>query len=89
MNSQQDTELSARIRAMILEYAPDKPSDPGPATELVNDLAYDSLTLLELLAALADEFGFEVPNTVKPGDVRDLGSMEALVVSLTGRGPTT
>jgi acyl carrier protein len=54
-----EKELRELVRAIIIELAPAAPEDPGPDADLVDDLGYHSLALLELAFSLEDEFNLQ------------------------------
>lgn len=49
-------EVRARVRAIVLELAPNPESVTGETARLVEDLGYHSLALLELAFTLEDDF---------------------------------
>jgi acyl carrier protein len=55
---------STEIEAAVVEVLKDvsrRPIEPTPASDLVVDLGFDSLQILEVVAALEDRFGIAVP----------------------------
>ncbi|HEX8743232.1 MAG TPA: phosphopantetheine-binding protein [Thermoleophilaceae bacterium] len=49
--------LSSRVAALVLELSPRRATAAPDGALLVTDLGYESLALIELAAALEDEFG--------------------------------
>ncbi|HEX8742799.1 MAG TPA: phosphopantetheine-binding protein [Thermoleophilaceae bacterium] len=49
--------VSERVITVVSDMAPMRGAQVTPTSVLREDLGYDSLTLLELAAALEDEFG--------------------------------
>jgi acyl carrier protein len=49
--------LAARVAALVLELSPRRAAAAPEGALLVTDLGYESLALIELAAALEDEFG--------------------------------
>jgi acyl carrier protein len=52
-----DATLAARVAALVLELSPRRAAAAPDSALLVTDLGYESLALIELAAALEDEFG--------------------------------
>lgn len=52
-----DSTLAARVAALVLELSPRKATAAPEDALLVTDLGYESLALIELAAAIEDEFG--------------------------------
>ena len=50
-------EVGKRVLVVIADMAPFRDVEVTPETRLREDLGFDSLSLLELAAALEDEFG--------------------------------
>ncbi|HEX8052711.1 MAG TPA: phosphopantetheine-binding protein [Thermoleophilaceae bacterium] len=51
-----DATLAARVAALVLELSPRRATAAPEDALLVTDLGYESLALIELAAALEDEF---------------------------------
>ena len=51
-----------RIRAIIAEQLGVKPEEVTPEASFVEDLGADSLDTVELVMALEEEFGIEIPD---------------------------
>jgi acyl carrier protein len=57
MSSPDSPEVGKRVLVVIRDMAPFRDVEVTPETRLREDLGFDSLSLLELAAALEDEFG--------------------------------
>lgn len=75
-----------RARALIVELAPMPPAEVTAESELVDDLGYDSLGLIELVVALEQEFGMQIGEEQAAG-VATVGDAEELLASLLAREP--
>jgi acyl carrier protein len=62
-----DTDLALRVRSALAEYLKRDVATIKPADALRNDLGLDSLTTIELLYRIEEEFDVEVPDTDLPG----------------------
>jgi acyl carrier protein len=62
-----DTDLALRVRSALAEYLKRDVTTIKPADALRNDLGLDSLTTIELLYRIEEEFDVEVPDTDLPG----------------------
>lgn len=73
-----DTQLFERIRDMLAEQL-DLPADTiTPESDIIDDLEADSLSVLDMVMALEDEFGIEIPDE----DVEGLRTVGAVVAYL-------
>jgi acyl carrier protein len=74
MNEQ---EVRSKVREVVGEMAPLHPLDPSPSAQLVADLGFDSLGILECITALEQEFG--LPETAESDfaveTIEDLGKL--------------
>lgn len=75
----------ARLRAIVNEIAPCPSSTLSSNTHLVNDLAYDSVSLLELIVAIESEFESQPIAEEDTHRIRTLGQLESLVVGMIER----
>jgi len=62
-----DTDLALRVRTALAEYLKRDVTMIKPGDALREDLGLDSLTTLELLYRIEEEFDVEVPDTDLPG----------------------
>jgi acyl carrier protein len=83
--------IRAQVREVLLELAPLQgqpvPDDPQqPAPELVNDLGYNSLALLEAVVVLEEELGFMLTGDDEAiADIRTVSDVQDYVVRLAAR----
>ena len=54
--------VSEKVKAIIVEQLGAKPEEVTPTASFVNDLGADSLDTVELVMALEEEFGVEIPD---------------------------
>jgi acyl carrier protein len=73
-------EARAKVRAIVLELAPDPDEDPGLGADLVDDLGYNSLALLELAFTLEDEFDLQPIDEDTARQIRTVADVENHVV---------
>jgi acyl carrier protein len=57
-----DKPLEQRVKDIIVEQLGVKPDQVTPAAKFIEDLGADSLDTVELVMALEEEFGIEVPD---------------------------
>ena len=57
-----DQPIDQRVKAIIVEQLGVKPDQVTPAAKFIEDLGADSLDTVELVMALEEEFGIEVPD---------------------------
>lgn len=76
--------FSDRVRSLVVEAAPVAVGQVTGGTALVDDLGYDSLSLLELMGLLEAEFGLP-PVDGDFSRVRTLRDVEDLVRRVLGR----
>jgi acyl carrier protein len=75
---QRDAETVERDTLAILKRLSRRPIDPAPAHELMADLGFDSLQILEFVGELEDHFDVAVPlNTL--AHIRTVGEIIAEV----------
>jgi acyl carrier protein len=56
------TDAVSRVKAIIAEQLGVKPEEVTPEASFVEDLGADSLDTVELVMALEEEFGIEIPD---------------------------
>lgn len=66
--------VAQRVRALIAEHLGVRPDDLGAHVSLRDDLAADSLDLLEVSVALEDDLGIDLPEKIL-ADVRTVGEL--------------
>jgi acyl carrier protein len=54
--------IEAKVRGIIIKQLGVQESDVSPEKSFVDDLGADSLDIVELVMAMEDEFGFEIPD---------------------------
>jgi len=80
-----EEELRAQVRAVVAGLCPRGRAEVGPADRLVEDLGYDSLTVVELSAELEARFALTGVEPGRAAAVTTVGDVEDLV--LGGAGP--
>ena len=54
--------LAEKVRSIIAEQLGVKPEEVTPEAKFIDDLGADSLDTVELVMALEEEFGIEIPD---------------------------
>lgn len=62
MNKEERMGVQERITEIIVEQLGVKPEEVTPEASFVDDLGADSLDTVELVMALEEEFGVEIPD---------------------------
>ena len=57
-----DKTIEQRVKAIIVEQLTVKPEQVTPEAKFIEDLGADSLDTVELVMALEEEFGQEIPD---------------------------
>ena len=57
-----DKPIDQRVKEIIVEQLGVKPDQVTPEAKFIEDLGADSLDTVELVMALEDEFGIEIPD---------------------------
>jgi acyl carrier protein len=70
----------------VLKNVSRRPIDPTLASDLVADLGFDSLQVLEVIAELEDRFDISIPLNDVPA-TRTVGQVVAQVASLVAARP--
>jgi acyl carrier protein len=76
--------VAARIEAGVIEVLKNvsrRPIEPALASDLVADLGFDSLQVLEVIAELEDHFDISIPVNDVPA-ARTVGDIVARVAAL-------
>ena len=76
-------EAFERFQGVIAEVLDVEPSTVVPEAKWEQDLDADSLAVVEITLALADEFSIKIPD-VEPEDLQTVGQAFDLVASLVG-----
>jgi acyl carrier protein len=78
-----DHHVEPRVRRLVAEYLGVELEQLSPEISLIEDLAADSLDLVELSLALESEFGVAMPETILD-DVRTYADLVDATVRVTG-----
>ena len=70
----------------VLKSVSRRPIDPTLSSELVTDLGFDSLQVLEVIAELEDRFDISIPLNDVPA-TRTVAQVVAQVAALVGAQP--
>ena len=54
--------VAEKVKEMIIKQLDSKESEVVPEARFIDDLGADSLDIVELLMALEDEYGLEIPD---------------------------
>ena len=57
-----DKPIDQRVKDIVVEQLGVKPEQVSPSAKFIEDLGADSLDTVELVMALEEEFGIEVPD---------------------------
>lgn len=68
-------QIAAQVAAAVAEEADKKPDEIRPEDRFVEDLAFDSLSLVELVMELEDNFKLSIPDD----DVQNLKSVGQVI----------
>ncbi len=60
--AEQKNEIETKVRGIIIKQLGVKDEDVALEKAFVDDLGADSLDIVELVMAMEDEFGFEIPD---------------------------
>lgn len=75
-------QIKQRVRALVAELAPSAHGQLQPNSRLVEDLSLDSVTILELVVTLEDEFDLPPLNPTDSFSITTLEHLEELVADL-------
>jgi acyl carrier protein len=75
-------DLSARVRALIGTMSPLGERTAESHQDVMNDLGYDSVAIVELALVLESEFGLQPIDDEEAFDVVTVGDVEQLVCRL-------
>ena len=79
-----DSNISDKVRDIIVEQLGVNPEQVTPEAKFIEDLGADSLDTVELVMALEDEFGIEIPDE----DAEKLTNVGAVIKYLKDKGFT-
>ena len=71
----------------VLKNVSRRPIEPTPASDLIADLGFDSLQVLEVVAELEDRFDISIPLNDVPA-TRTVGQVVAQVAALVAQRAT-
>ncbi|AHH20696.1 putative acyl carrier protein (ACP) [Nocardia nova SH22a] len=74
-----DSTVAERVRQLVVAMAPEPPADLTDDLRLVEDLAFDSLRLMELTLVLERAFGLPRYRPEQLAGVRRIGDVVALI----------
>jgi acyl carrier protein len=72
----------------VLKNVSRRPIEPSPGNELVADLGFDSLQVLEVVSELEDRFGITIPTDEVPA-TRTVKDVVDRVARLVGEQPVS
>src|SRR5262252_42483 len=78
-----DQHVESRVRRLVAEYLGVELEQLSPEVSLIEDLAADSLDLVELSLALESEFGVTMPESILD-DVRTYADLVDATLQVTG-----
>jgi acyl carrier protein len=73
-------EIEAKVRAIIMRLLGVKEEEVALDKSFLDDLGADSLDIVELIMAMEDEFGFEIPDE-EAENIRTVGDAVAYIGS--------
>jgi acyl carrier protein len=82
-----EADVRAVVRAVVIELSPERDESAGPDAHLIDDLAYNSLALVELAFTLEDEFDLSPIEEAVARQITTLRAVqEHVVAELRTRG---
>jgi acyl carrier protein len=82
-----ETDVRALVRTVVIELSPERVDEAGSDARLLEDLAYNSLALVELAFTLEDEFDLSPIEESNARAITTLGAIqEHVVTELRTRG---
>jgi acyl carrier protein len=81
---------SAAVQEAVIDVLKDvsrRPIEPTPDSDLIADLGFDSLQVMETIAQLEDRFGISV-TTGTLANLRTVADVVSRVIALVEPGPT-
>jgi acyl carrier protein len=83
----QTTDANAVVLEIVTEMSPSGMTEVGPDTELVAELAFDSLGLVELLAALEDALDLQPVDVEALAEMNRVADLQRIVQEAQARMP--
>ena len=74
--------IAEKVKKMIVEQLGVSEAEVVPEAKFIDDLGADSLDIVELIMALEDEYGIEIPDE----DAEKLTSVGKVIAYLAGKG---
>jgi acyl carrier protein len=75
-----DETLRSKVRDILFQVAPNKPDNFSRDTELVSDLAYHSLAILEAIFTIEEEIEIELVDYGNADEITTVGDVEDYVL---------
>ena len=79
-----DKPIEQRVKDIIVEQLGVKPDQVTPTAKFIEDLGADSLDTVELIMALEEEFGIEVPDE-QAEKLQSVGDVIKYIEDLQGK----
>ena len=79
----EENDIQQRVQAIIVRQLGVKEEDVKSEKSFVDDLGADSLDIVELVMAMEDEFGFEIPDE-EAESIRTVGDAVAYIKAHAG-----
>jgi acyl carrier protein len=79
-------QLEERVRAIVAEQLGVQPTEVRLESAFIEDLGADSLDIVELVMAMEEEFGFEIPDD-QAEKIRTVGDAVTYLRSRTDAAP--
>ncbi|MBV9447203.1 MAG: hypothetical protein JO345_15080 [Streptosporangiaceae bacterium] len=82
-----ESDVRTLVRSMVIELSPERDESAGAGARLIEDLAYNSLALVELAFTLEDEFDLSPIDETTARQITTLRAVQDHVVTeLAARG---
>ena len=83
MSEEQNKEIQDKVKAIIIKQLGVSEGEVKVEKSFVDDLGADSLDIVELVMAMEDEFGFEIPDE-EAENIRTVGDAMTYIQSNQG-----
>ena len=83
MSEEQNKEIQEKVKAIIIKQLGVSEGEVKVDKSFVDDLGADSLDIVELVMAMEDEFGFEIPDE-EAENIRTVGDAMTYIQSNQG-----